>query len=399
LSTAFAYACEATEDPLGDAGSTVIPGATGGAMTGGGAVPGGAQVGSPTGGGAATGGQAVPGGVKPGGTPGTAIPGGPPVSSPTGGTGLGGAVGGSPSGLGDAGVPGGAGDSGMGSGEGGTVPGATGGDCPGLPAVTDFVAKGPFDAKMFERVGPDGTYVLYRPDTKLGANGLKHPVATWGNGILTDATWYQQLLGHLASHGFVIIACPSSSPERPCLNDGMEWLLKQNTAEGPMKGKLDTSKEITLGYSWGGGASIDTANRPNVKATVSFHGMPPRESDPWSMMKSPLLLFSSTGDDFVSVSGYVMPNYNSSKVPTYLAILQEAVGHLYVCDSGSACAAAEIALGGPAMGAIKEQAPAVAWLRYWVCGDQGAKKYFFGSDCTLCKSPWKSQSKPSGAFN
>jgi hypothetical protein len=296
--------------------------------------------------------------------------------------------------MGDAGVPGGGGsDAGP--------PVLAGGSCPGLPDVTDFAAKGPFDSKMFEGVGPDKTYVMYRPDTSLGKNGLKHPVATWGNGILTEATWYQQLLGHLASHGFVIIACPSSSPERPCLNDGMEWLLKQNDAEGPLKGKLDVSKEITLGYSWGGGASIDTANRPNVKTTISFHGMPPRESDPWTKMKSPLLLFTSIGDDFVSASGYVTPNYNSSKVTTFYATLQEAVGHLYIADEGSPAAAVEDILGGPCKGAIKEQAPAVAWLRYQVCGDTSpaVKKYFFGADCTLCSGSWKSQNKPMGAFN
>jgi hypothetical protein len=27
-------------------------------------------------------------------------------------------------------------------------------------------------------------------------------------------------------------------------------------------------------------------------------------------------------------------------------------------------------------------------LRLWVYGDQGARKYFYGSDCILCQSPW-----------
>jgi hypothetical protein len=30
----------------------------------------------------------------------------------------------------------------------------------------------------------------------------------------------------------------------------------------------------------------------------------------------------------------------------------------------------------------------VAWLRYWIYGDQGARKYFFGDDCVLCTDPW-----------
>jgi hypothetical protein len=267
-----------------------------------------------------------------------------------------------------------------------------------MPAVTDYAAKGPFDSKMFANVGPMNNYHLFRPDTTLGKDGLKHPIAVWGNGIATTPDQYTKLLGFIASHGFVVIACNDTSAERPCLNTGIDWLVQQNAAEGPLKGKLDTSKELTIGYSWGGGAAIDTANRPNVKATVSIHGMPPRESAAWTSMKSPLLLFTSTGDSFVSASGYVTPNYNSSKVPTFYATLQENVGHLYPVDDGAVSCVADLVLGGPCSASIKEQAPTVAFLRLWACGDENAKKYFYGSDCTLCKAPWKSQNKPTDAW-
>jgi hypothetical protein len=285
------------------------------------------------------------------------------------------------------------------SSDGGSSPvPSTSGACPGLPAVTDYAAKGPFDVKVITNAGPTNDYYLFRPDTTLGKDGFKHPVAVWGNGILTTPDQYQKLLGHLASHGFVVIACPSDMPERPCLNDGMDWLVKQNTAEGPLKDKLDITKEITIGYSWGGGAAIDTANRPNVKATVSIHGMPPRDTNIWGAMKSPLLLFTSTGDTFVNAEMFVTPNYNSSKVNTFYATLLENVGHLYPIDEGAVSCAVDLVLGGPCAAAIKEQAPTVAWLRHWVCGDENAKKYFYGADCTLCKSPWKSQNKPTGIF-
>src|SRR5262249_47242383 len=101
---------------------------------------------------------------------------------------------------------GGAAGAGGGAGAGGSAGKAAA--CPGLPAVTDYSAPGPFaDAKMFTSVGPSNKYTLYRPDASLGKNGFKHPVATWGNGILTTPDQYQKLLGLVASHGFVIIAC------------------------------------------------------------------------------------------------------------------------------------------------------------------------------------------------
>jgi hypothetical protein len=39
--------------------------------------------------------------------------------------------------------------------------------------------------------------------------------------------------------------------------------------------------------------------------------------------------------------------------------------------------------------ALHEEAPAmIAWLRYWIYNDEDAKRYFFGNDCVMCKSPW-----------
>jgi dienelactone hydrolase len=265
------------------------------------------------------------------------------------------------------------------------------GACTGLPAVTDYAAKGPFaDAKMFANVGPSNGYTIYRPDASLGKDGFKHPIATWGNGIATTPDQYTKLLNLIASHGFVIIACNDTQAERACLNAGLDWLVMQNSMSGALQGKLDTTREVTIGYSWGGGAAIDTADRPNVKATFSLHGMPPRVSDAWDKMHSPLLLTTSTGDAFVTASGYVTPNYEKSKVATFYATLKEDVGHLYIVDQGAAICIGAV-LGstfGNCGDAKDEQAAAVAWLRYWACDDQNAKKFFFGDDCTLCKAPF-----------
>ena len=281
---------------------------------------------------------------------------------------------------------------GAGGGAGGTVAVSDPKSCEGLPPVTDYTAPGPFnDVKMFSGVGPSSNYTLYRPTTSLGKDGFKHPVATWGNGILTSPDMYKKLLMHIASHGFVIIGCNDNQPERPCVNAGMDWLVQQNTAAGELQGKLDTTREVTIGYSWGGGAAIDTADRPNVKATFSLHGMPPRVTDAWTKMHAPLMLTTSTGDNFVTADGYVTPNYEKSTVPTFYGTLQNSMaGHLYIADEGSGICIGELLAStfGSCGDAKSEQGPAVAWLRYWACNDQGAKSYFFGDDCVMCKSPW-----------
>lgn len=267
------------------------------------------------------------------------------------------------------------------------------GSCTSLPPVTNYDEKGPFaDAKMFTNLGPNNNYTMYRPEASLGKDGFKHPLATWGNGILTTPDEYQQLLTLIASHGFVIIACNDTMAERPCLSDGMDWLIAQNET-GDLQGKLDVTREVTIGYSWGGGAAIDTANRPNVKATVSLHGMPPRETNAFADMHAPLILFTSTGDSFVTADGYVTPNYAKAQTQTFYATLDDkTVDHLYIVDENAQACAVSSALG--ACGSSKQQrAGALAWLRYWACDDQGAKKYFYGDDCTLCQAPWSAQRK------
>jgi hypothetical protein len=244
---------------------------------------------------------------------------------------------------------------------------------------------------MFTSVGPNSNYTLFRPDATLGQNGFKHPVATWGNGILTTPDMYQKTLELIASHGFVIIACNDTMAERPCLSDGMDWLVQQNAAAGPMQGKLDTSTEVAIGYSWGGGAAIDTSDRPNIKVTVSLHGMPPRQTDAFAKMHAPLLLFTSTGDQFVTADKYVTPNYQMSQVQTFYATLADSTaGHLYVVDQGAGICVGS-ALGasfGNCGGDVQEHAPTIAWLRLWACDDANAKKYFYGDSCVLCQSPW-----------
>jgi hypothetical protein len=245
---------------------------------------------------------------------------------------------------------------------------------------------------MEQNVGPNRNYTLFRPGDSLGRDGFRHPLAAWGNGIMTTPDEYRTLLELVASHGFVVVACNDTQAERACLSAGLDWLAAQNDA-GPLAGKLDPSREVTVGYSWGGGAAIDAADRPRVKATVSLHGMPPRGGSAFAAMHAPLLLFTSTGDGFVTADQYVTPNYEASKVQTFYATLGDAtVGHLYPVDKGAVACLASLALGGCG-GAEKERGPTVAWLRMLACDDRAARAQFYGPDCPLCQAPWTARKK------
>ncbi len=240
-----------------------------------------------------------------------------------------------------------------------------------LPPMSDYSQAGPFQTTTMDGTGPGGSYTVVQPAT-LGENGFKHPIATWGNGITTTPQLYPGLLSAVASQGIVVVASDSTTVAASDLTSGLDWMVQQNTTTGPYQGKLDTNCLVTIGYSLGGGAAVTAGSHDHVVTTISFHGV----TGASSMLHAPLLLFTSTTDTFVVADTFVTPTYDMSTVPTFYATLGASgdpsnLGHLIpIGDAGP------------------ERAPAIAWLRLWVYGDQNARSYFYGSDAILCKDPW-----------
>lgn len=217
---------------------------------------------------------------------------------------------------------------------------------------------------MTKMGGPGGNYTLIIP-TPLGENGFKHPPVAWGNGVTTTPTLYVDLLNNIASQGFVVIADPGVTVTAQIVRQGLEWLIEQNKS-GEFAGKLAENCAGTIGYSMGGGSAVGAGAHPAVKAVVSFHGL----SDASENAKGPILLTTSEGDTFVTKAGFVAPCYQrSTKQPTILAS-HPGGDHLDPLGNGG-----------------MDAEPGIAWLRYWIYGDQSQKDWFFGDNCKLCKWP------------
>jgi hypothetical protein len=238
-----------------------------------------------------------------------------------------------------------------------------------LPATTDYTKPGPFKTTMQANVGPNNNYTIFRPDP-LGENGFVHSPIIFGPGILTTASFYTDILGHFASHGFVTICVNSmwGGPGDPGnLSDmtmGLEWLIAQNSQAGIYQGKLAVDRAIGMGYSIGATASVELSSHKAIMSTVVIHGHNTK-GDP----HGPVLMITGTNDVIDDMRKTLS---TLEEAPAELVALP--IGHLDVLD--------EIAKGGRYIPAI------TAWLRYWVNGDQNAKSYFWGDGCTMCKSPW-----------
>ncbi len=238
-----------------------------------------------------------------------------------------------------------------------------------LPPVEDYSAMGPYSTVVERNVGPGNGYIVFRPET-MGENGFLHAPIVFGPGInQTVEPIHNTLLTHFASHGFVVVGTPVLS-EGPYPGDGntrtmetgLEWILGQNTVSGSkFEGKIWTDRAVAMGFSVGGTAAVNLGAKEEIFTTVSIHG-----HDLVPDLKGPMLQLNGSAD-----VSFGQPTFDASNVQTFLAT-RANTAHTYIEKDG----------GGSHRPAI------IAWMRYWIYGDEGGKHYFYGDDCVLCKDPY-----------
>ncbi len=240
-----------------------------------------------------------------------------------------------------------------------------------LPAVSDYAVNGPFATVVQANVGPGNNYTIIRPET-LGANGFLHAPIIYGHGINGPVSGFTNFLRAVASHGFVVIARnvltggPNDQGNVAAMNDGLNWILRQDTTAGTLYyGKLATDRAASMGFSVGGTAAVNIGAHPALKTVVSIHG-----HTSTATLHGTLLQTTGTLDNI----GLPLQQatFNNSVVPTFLATVTGA-NHGYIESNN----------GGVQRPAI------IAWLRLRLFNDPGARVFFYGDDCTLCKAPWE----------
>jgi hypothetical protein len=238
-----------------------------------------------------------------------------------------------------------------------------------LPPTSDYSAPGPFATTTDSNVGPGGKCTVFRPKT-LGEDGFLHAPIVFGPGIGMQATQMKDLLLSFATHGFVVVGTgvlnggPNDPGNRTAMQNALDWIIQQNSQPGTYQGKLDVKRAVSMGYSVGGTAAVELGSHEAVATTVSIHG-----HIATAALHGPMLQTSGTADTV----GLPMQQqtFDKSQVQTFFGTVSGA-DHGYIQrNTGGA-----------------ERPAIVAWLRYWIYNDVGAKHYFWGDDCVLCKSPW-----------
>jgi dienelactone hydrolase len=212
----------------------------------------------------------------------------------------------------------------------------------------------------------------------LGEDGFQHAPVTFGPGIGGAVDSMMNLLERIASHGFVIIgrqldAGPGSPENNRRMTAGLDWLIEQNSTAGSVfEGKLDVEHAAAMGYSVGGTGAVDIGGHEAITTVVSIHGHSAEAE-----LHGTLLLLGGTNDVMRDGQSWLAPTYEASQVQTLFSLVDGA-NHGYPARTVEGV---QSGVEAPAM---------IAWLRYWIYGDQDARRYFYGDDCVMCRAPWTS---------
>jgi hypothetical protein len=210
-------------------------------------------------------------------------------------------------------------------------------------------------------------YVLYYPQNMTGG----HPIITWGNGTWASPSDYAELLSHLASWGFVVIASGRAHTHWGTeMVRGVDYLIEQNSTPGSIfYGKLDVGKIGATGHSQGGIGTTRAAIDPRVTCSAPLAGA---LTTYW--VPGPILLMGGA-KDLLSPPAAVRRSFLLSAAPTVYAIAQD-MNHMDFANDGKSC-----------------RGYLTAWFMYLLQEDAMAAQAFVG-DCEICtNSNWKVETK------
>jgi hypothetical protein len=217
-----------------------------------------------------------------------------------------------------------------------------------------------------------GLYTLFRPEP-LEA-GKTYPLLTWGNGTCSHPLLFDELIDHVVSHGFIVIASNSRQVgDGKVMLRGIDFMLSENeNKSSPLYGKIDTKMIGAFGHSQGSMATATAGADKRIVATVPIMGASVADA---RKLNGPTFLIAGEKDTIVSPTG-IKDAYDATTVPAMYGLsmgqdhLMPGLKPEYIWDA------------------------VTAWFKIHLTGDKPARDMFYGTACTLCKDPrWQVQRK------
>lgn len=228
------------------------------------------------------------------------------------------------------------------------------------------------------------TLVIYYPTNLTG----DYPLITWGNGTWTHPSNYSELLSHVASYGFIIVASyDSDQGTGELMVNAADYMIAENNNPNSMfYNKIDTYNIGAMGHSQGACGAVNAATSASYidtvipmslvsQATLSTLGV----SCDVTNITVPTLLTCGVNETWIMCPPFVMNDYyydminNNSNQPVVKAALDWSM-HNDMQDSGNP---------------DRYKGYITAWLMFQLKGDTTAAGAFAGSSPELpTNSSW-----------
>jgi hypothetical protein len=278
------------------------------------------------------------------------------------------------------------------------------GDAAALP-LPDYTKRGPYTVKQLLNQGmgtiangdsallplnssnDPSALTVYLPENAPA--GTRFPLLTFGNGTFCSPTFYDELINHVVSHGFVVVAANTSTvgTGEPMIK-ALDWALAQNMqASSPLSGKIDPEQLGAFGHSQGGAGTCNAGLDARIDTIVPLSGVPLNQdagTGTISKIKVPIF-FVNTADE-ASGSTLIEDSFNGATAPAAYGVTISGNHDEYtdvVDDPGVP--------GLTSNDAKNSRAGIAAWFDWHLKAKSAARSLFVGPSCGFCAgSSWKS---------
>lgn len=230
---------------------------------------------------------------------------------------------------------------------------------------------------------PSG-FTLFYPTG--GPAGERLPLLTWGNGTFCSPTFYDALINHVVSYGFIVVGANTSNVGTGVeMLKAVDWALAQDQdMQSPIHGRVDRDHIGAFGHSQGGAGTCMTGADPRIKAIAPLSGAPLSDRRDASVdIQCPTFYVTTEGD--IATPDSIMQVYDFMKVPTAFGVTNGGNHDDYTDIADDPHISGLTSNDGQ-----RARAAIAAWFDWQLKGKTNLRSLFVGPSCGFCKdSNWK----------